>query len=54
VEESEITIEVEREEDGRYFANVPALPGIMAYGDSEDEAVLRAFTLALQVLAKLE
>jgi predicted RNase H-like HicB family nuclease len=53
-EEFEIAIEVEREEDGRYIAEVPAIPGVMAYGATEDEAVRRALTLALQVMADWE
>ncbi len=32
-------IEIEREEDGRFLAAVPELPGVMAYGDTEAEAV---------------
>jgi predicted RNase H-like HicB family nuclease len=50
-EETEIMIEVEREEDGRYLAEVPAIPGVMAYGATEDEAVHRALSLALQVMS---
>ena len=53
-EEFEIAIEVEREEDGQYLAEVPAIPGVMAYGATEDEAVRRALTLALQVMADRE
>jgi predicted RNase H-like HicB family nuclease len=34
-----LQIEVEREEDGRLLASVPELPGVMAYGDSQEEAV---------------
>jgi predicted RNase H-like HicB family nuclease len=39
-------IECEREEDGRWLADVPALPGVMAYGASEDEARARVAALA--------
>jgi predicted RNase H-like HicB family nuclease len=53
-DEDEIAIEVEREEDGRYFAEVPAIPGVMAYGDTEDEAVRRALQLVLEVMAERE
>ena len=46
-----LKIEVEREEDGRWIAEVPALPGVLAYGDSEAEAKARAVSLALRVIA---
>lgn len=46
-----LTVEVEREDDGRWLAEVPELPGVLAYGASRDEAVLRAQALALRVLA---
>ena len=44
-------IEIEREEDGRWIAEIPELPGVMAYGDSRNEAISKAETLALRVLA---
>jgi predicted RNase H-like HicB family nuclease len=44
-------IEVEQEIDGRWIAEVPELPGVMAYGTSRDEAVRRAQVLSLRVLA---
>lgn len=46
-----LTIEIEREEDGRWLAEVPQLPGVLAYGDTSDEAMSRAEVLALRVLA---
>ena len=46
-----LQVEVEREDDGRWLAEVPALPGAMAYGATEGEAVRRAQALALRVLA---
>ena len=46
------TIEHEREEDGRWLAEVPELPGVLAYGTTEDEAVAKAEVLALRVLAE--
>ena len=46
-----IRIELEREEDGRWIAEVPALPGVMAYGDSRDDAIARVQVLTLRVLA---
>ena len=44
-------IEIEREEDGRWIAEVPELPGVMGYGQTKDEAVAKVETLALRVLA---
>jgi predicted RNase H-like HicB family nuclease len=44
-------IEVEREEDGRWIAEVPDLPGVMVYGRSRDEAIAKVETLALRVIA---
>lgn len=46
------TIEHEREEDGRWIAEVPELPGVLAYGNTADEAMARAEALALRVLAE--
>ena len=46
-----LTIETEQEDDGRWIAEVPDLAGVLAYGDSRDEAVARAEALALRVLA---
>ena len=43
-------IEVEREQDGRWIAEVPDLPGVMLYGQSRDEAISRVKALALRVL----
>jgi predicted RNase H-like HicB family nuclease len=46
-----MNIEIEREEDGRWIAEVPDLPGVMAYGQSKEEAVSKVKALALRVLA---
>ena len=46
------TIELEREEDGRWIAEVPALPGVLCYGQDRDEAVAGVQALALRVLAE--
>jgi predicted RNase H-like HicB family nuclease len=46
-----IAIELEREDDGRWIAEVPALAGVMAYGASRDEALRAVQTLALRVIA---
>jgi predicted RNase H-like HicB family nuclease len=50
-----LSIEIEREEDGRWIADVVELPGVLAYGSTRDEALAAAQALALRVLAdKLE
>ena len=46
------TIESEREADGRWLAEIPALPGVLAYGATREEAIARAKALALRVLAE--
>ena len=46
-----LTIETEREADGRWMAEVPELPGVLAYGSTENEAMAKAESLALRVLA---
>ncbi len=46
-----LTIETERETDGRWIAEVPELPGVLAYGATQDEAMARAEALALRVIA---
>ena len=48
----QFTIEHEREEDGRWLAEVPELPGVLAYGATADEAMSKAEVLALRVLAE--
>jgi predicted RNase H-like HicB family nuclease len=45
------TVEFEREEDGRWLAEVLELPGVMAYGKTPDQAIARAQALALRALA---
>ncbi len=47
-----ITIEHEREEDGRWLAEVPELPGVLAYGATADEAMAKAEVLALRVIVE--
>ena len=47
-----LTIETEREADGRWLAEVPQLPGVLAYGTTADEAMAKAEILALRVLAE--
>lgn len=45
-------IELERETDGRWLAEVPDLSGVMTYGTSRAEAIARVQALALRVLAE--
>ena len=47
-----IRVEVEREDDGRWLAEVPALTGALAYGQSREEAVAKVEALALRILAE--
>ena len=44
-------VETEVETDGRWIAEIPDLPGVLAYGSTEKEAVASAQALALCVLA---
>jgi predicted RNase H-like HicB family nuclease len=44
-------VEIEREDDGRWLAEVIDLPGCMAYGVTPEESLARAQILALRVLA---
>lgn len=46
-----LRIETEQEDDGRWIAEVPDIPGVMAYGASRDEAVSRVKALAFRALA---
>ncbi len=46
------TLEHEREEDGRWLAEVPEIPGALAYGATANEAMAKAEVLALRVLAE--
>jgi predicted RNase H-like HicB family nuclease len=45
-------VEIERESDGRWIAEVPDLPGVLTYGTSREEALTRAQALVLRVLAE--
>lgn len=44
-------IEIDREQDNRWIAEIPDLPGVMSYGDTREEAISRVEALALRVLA---
>lgn len=51
----ELNVELDREEDGRWIAEVSELPGVMAYGETRDLAIAAVQALALRVVAdKLE
>lgn len=47
-----LRVDVEREVDGRWIGEVPALPGVLAYGATATEARAKASVLALRVLAE--
>jgi len=46
-----MNIEIDREEDGRWIAEVPDLPGVMVYGATRQDAVAKAEALALRIIA---
>jgi predicted RNase H-like HicB family nuclease len=46
-----IPIVVGREEDGRWWADVESMPGVMAYGVTRESAIAAARALALRVAA---
>ena len=46
-----LRIEIEREDDGRWIAEVPELPGVLVYGQTREEAISRVQALALRVIA---
>lgn len=46
-----LVIEIDREEDGRWIAEVPDLPGVMVYGSSRDSAVAAVQALVFRTLA---
>jgi predicted RNase H-like HicB family nuclease len=51
----QFNIEVEQEEDGRWIADIPELPGVIVYGETEQKAIALVQALALRVIAdKLE
>jgi predicted RNase H-like HicB family nuclease len=47
----EMKVEIDREVDGRWIADIPDLPGVMVYGADREEAVAKVKALALRVLA---
>jgi predicted RNase H-like HicB family nuclease len=48
---SDFSVDIEREEDGRWIGEMAGLPGVLAYGATREEAVAKTEALALRVLA---
>jgi len=48
---SSLAVEFEREEDGRWIAEIPKLPGVLAYGATKREALQKTYAIALRTLA---
>ena len=46
-----LTIDLDREEDGRWIADALELPGVMCYGRTRDEAISNTERLAIEVIA---
>jgi predicted RNase H-like HicB family nuclease len=44
-------LDLDREEDGRWIAEIAALPGVTVYGESREDALAKCQALALRVLA---
>jgi predicted RNase H-like HicB family nuclease len=44
-------VEFDKEEDGRWIAEIPKLPGVMAYGKTKQEAQRKVYAIALRTLA---
>ncbi len=44
-------VETEQEADGRWIAEIPSIPGAMAYGATRKEAVAKVEALVLRILA---
>jgi predicted RNase H-like HicB family nuclease len=45
------TVEIDRETDGRWIAEIAALPGVLVYGQTRAEAIRKCQVLALRVIA---
>lgn len=46
-----LRVEIEQEEDQRWIAEIPVLPGVLVYGQTRQEAIARVKAVALRVLA---
>jgi len=51
-EDNSMRVEIDREDDGRWIAEVPDLPGVMVYGQNREEAISKVQALALRVIAE--
>lgn len=51
VKKASFEVEFEREEDGRWIAEVPKLPGVLAYGQTKQAAMQKVYAIALRTLA---
>jgi predicted RNase H-like HicB family nuclease len=49
--DEKFNVKFDKEEDGRWIAEIPELPGVLAYGKTREEAEVNAVALALRVLA---
>lgn len=47
----QFTIETERETDGRWIAEISEVPGALAYGETREEAINKAYAIALRSVA---
>jgi predicted RNase H-like HicB family nuclease len=45
-------IEYDKEDDGRWIAEIPSIPGVLAYGQSQEEATSKVISLALNVMSE--
>lgn len=48
---SSLAVDFDRESDGRWIAEIPKLPGVMAYGATKREAIQRVYAIALRTIA---
>jgi len=46
-----LTVNLEQEDDGRWLAEVPDLPGVLVYGLTQDEAIAKVKALSFRVMA---
>ena len=52
IENVDLTIELEREDDGRWIAEAVELPGVMCYGETRERAICETERLAIEVIAE--
>jgi predicted RNase H-like HicB family nuclease len=45
------SVELEQETDGRWIAEIPEIPGALAYGKTKEEAINKAYAIALRAVA---